>query len=285
MGRLASLVMSAMAVGLALPAEMAAARSGQAPSTPLRLWRLDCGDFDVPDFGPFSDTHRYDGRHRRMVGSCYLIRHGASYMLWDTGVDGPVGRWERKNDLSSQSLRRRIVAQLSDIGVTPAMVRYVGISHYHADHIGQASDFPGATLLIGAQDWKAVRADDPEALPVDGLAPWIGGGSKVDAVSGDRDVFGDGTVTMLAMPGHTPGHHALLLHLAGAGWVILSGDQFHASESMATDQVPVFNYDRAETLASSARLRGIARRLRALVVIQHEPGDVAKLPTFPKALD
>jgi glyoxylase-like metal-dependent hydrolase (beta-lactamase superfamily II) len=113
--------------------------------------------------------------------------------------------------------------------------------------------------------------------------PWIDGGAKVDAVAGDKDVFGDGSVVMLGMPGHTPGHHSLLVRLK-SGAVLLSGDQFHATESFTHDQVPTFNTDRADTLASIDRFKQIATNLKAKVVIQHEPADVAKLPTFPKSV-
>jgi glyoxylase-like metal-dependent hydrolase (beta-lactamase superfamily II) len=86
---------------------------------------------------------------------------------------------------------------------------------------------------------------------------------------------------MLAMPGHTPGHHALLVRLARTGPVLLSGDQFHARESFEKNEVPSFNASRSDTLASSDRFRNIAANLKAVVVIQHEPADVAKLPAFP----
>ena len=46
----------------------------------------------------------------------------------------------------------------------------------------------------------------------------------MEPVTGDKDVFGDGSVVMLDMPGHTPGHHALLMKLAHKGYVLLSGD-------------------------------------------------------------
>ncbi len=60
----------------------------RAPATPeLQLWRLDCGDFMMKRFGAwFSDTFQYPPGARPLVGSCYLIRHGSDYMLWDTGM-------------------------------------------------------------------------------------------------------------------------------------------------------------------------------------------------------
>ena len=99
----------------------------------------------------------------------------------------------------------------------------------------------------------------------------------------DKDVFGDGTVVMLATPGHTPGHHSLLLKLREMGNVLLTGDLAHFRENYDAMGVPNFNTHRAETLASLDRFKQIAANLKATVVIQHDARDVGKLPVFPAA--
>ena len=99
----------------------------------------------------------------------------------------------------------------------------------------------------------------------------------------DKDVFGDGTVVMLNTPGHTPGHHSLLVKLKEKGHVLLPGDLAHFHENYDSDGVPTFNTDRAETLASLDRFKQIATNLKATVIIQHDARDVSKLPAFPAA--
>lgn len=259
---------------------------GQAapPAADVRLWRLDCGAMDVSDFGPFSDTRDYEGQPRTITDSCYLVKHGSDYLLWDTGLPTSLIGKSGTEWIFTYRLERGIVDQLAAIGVRPDQIRYVGISHYHDDHTGQARDFPGATLLMGAQDWEAIRTVRPQSER-DRFQPWITGGGKVETVARDRDVFGDGTVTVLAMPGHTPGHRALLVKLARKGYVLLSGDQFHAQQSFDRELVPAFNVDRADTLASHDRFKRLARNLNATVIIQHEAADIRKLPTFPNAAD
>ncbi len=96
-------------------------------------------------------------------------------------------------------------------------------------------------------------------------------------------MFGDGSVIMLSTPGHTPGHHSLLVRLARGGVVLLSGDLAHFRESYATNQVPIWNTSRADTLASLERFRQIAANLKARVILQHDPRDIDKLPPFPQA--
>ena len=268
-----------------LVAAIAAAFATHAHAADVELWRLDCGRIAVKDLSVFSDTGRYAGEHKTLTDSCYLIRHGADYMLWDTGL--PATLLGAKIDpaaLMSPTLDRDLPSQLKVVGVTPDRIKYLGISHDHFDHTGQMSSFPKSTLLIGKADFDTLRSGAP-AFAVDPslAAPWLKGESKADPVTGDRDVFGDGSVVMLAMPGHTAGETALLVRLPKTRAVLLSGDVAHFEAQVANNGIPPFNTDRADSLASLDRLKAMAATLHATLVVQHDPADVAKLPAFPKS--
>ena len=272
----------ALAASLAAPANAQQSRppSPEAVPAKLQLWRLDCGSVEIGNLDMFSDTFLYVGRKKTLTDSCYLIRHGENYLLWDTGLPGELaGKTVPMGDMIL-TVARTIVDQLAQIGVRPDQVNFVGISHRHDDHIGQAADFPKATLLIGAEDFETVKGRS-ESAPR--FAPWIKGGGKVEKVQGDHDVFGDGSVVMLDMPGHTEGHHSLLVRLPAMGPVLLTGDLYHFTENFRNRGVPSFNTDRADTLASMDRFDAIARKLKAKIIIQHEPDDIAKLPLFPRS--
>jgi N-acyl homoserine lactone hydrolase len=88
---------------------------------------------------------------------------------------------------------------------------------------------------------------------------------------------------MLDTPGHTPGHHSLLVKLKEMGNVLLTGDLAHFRENYESNGVPTFNTNRAETIASLERFKKIATNLKATVIIQHDERDVSKLPAFPAA--
>jgi N-acyl homoserine lactone hydrolase len=255
----------------------------------VKLWRLDCGDIQVNDLNAFSDTMAYTGQKMALVGSCYLIQHGSDYLLWDTGLPaGLIGAPQDPAAALAPTLKVDLKTQLAEIGVAPEAVTMVGISHYHFDHTGQAAEFPQATLLIGAKDIDTLKM---EPLPAYAqgfadpapLAHWISGGGKVEATTGDKDVFGDGSVVMLQMPGHTPGETALMVNLAKMGPVLLSGDVVHFAEQLGNDGVPGFNFDRSETLASIDRLKKLVENDKATLIIQHDARDVAKLAAFPAA--
>lgn len=268
----------ALVSAVALPASASAAPE-------VSLTRLDCGSVHVGNLNLFSDTMAYTGQTKTLTSSCYLIRHGDDYLLWDAGL--PAGLKGAPVDTGapmSPTLSVTLVEQLATLGLKPEQVRYLGVSHYHFDHIGQAASFPKATLLIGEEDWKVLSGGGVPGLADPSMvAPWLKDGSTVDVVRGDKDVFGDGSVVLLDMKGHTPGHLALLVRLKETGPVLLTGDLTHFAENYATNGIPVFNTDRADSLAALDRFKAMAANIKATVIIQHEPADIAKLPAFPKA--
>jgi N-acyl homoserine lactone hydrolase len=266
------------------PALAQAARAAPAVQAQLSLYRLDCGTFTIAQYGAFfSDTFQYPAGPKTITDSCYLIRHGDRLLLWDTGLPEALVGHDMTNPTMSLHLERTIADQLSQIGVRPEQIELLGISHWHFDHVGQAARFPQARLLLGAADIELLRATPPpDADSAAALGHWLTGGGAIEPVSGDHDVFGDGSVVMLRTPGHTPGHHSLLVRLA-SGPVLLTGDLYHFTEQVANRGVPPFNDNRADTLASMDRFDRIARNLHARVIIQHEPADIAKLPAFPRA--
>jgi N-acyl homoserine lactone hydrolase len=261
-------VVGAFAVMAALPA------FSQAPAE-VSLTRLECASSAGPaDIGRFSDTLAYEGKKLQLTASCYLIRHADHYMIWDTGYPAASA--------SGPTVKVTLIDQLAQLQIKPEQIDYVGISHYHGDHTGQAASFPQATLLIGQGDWDVLKGPTPSgttnAAP---LKHWLDGEGKAEPVAKDKDVFGDGTVIMLDMPGHTPGHHSLLVKLKAKGNVLLTGDQAHFRENYESNGVPTFNFNRADTLASFDRFKQIAKNLRATVIIQHDPRDIDQLPAFP----
>jgi N-acyl homoserine lactone hydrolase len=237
------LVLLALAAG----AEAFLGLAAFAQSPEVTLTRLECGTPIAPTDvnARFSDIYAYPGLKLQFVYSCYLVKHGDDYMVWDTGQATSAGAVAPKVGL---------VELLAQVKVTPEQVKFVGISHYHGDHIGQANSLPKSTLLIGKGDWDALTSPKPPAGVNPALVSnWVSGGGTVEPVPLDKDVFGDGTVIMLYTPGHTPGHHSLLVKLPQMGYVLLSGDLAHFHENYEGNGVLAINSDRAQTMASLDR--------------------------------
>jgi glyoxylase-like metal-dependent hydrolase (beta-lactamase superfamily II) len=243
----------------------------------VTLTRIECGTGATPtDVGQrFTDTFAYKDLKLTFTFSCYLIKHGADYMVWDTGFAPGT---------NPNAPTVGIVDRLKELKVTPEQVKYVGISHFHGDHTGQLAPFTNATLFIGKGDWDQITSPTPmQGANVAGFKSWIDEKRKVEPLTGDKDVFGDGSVIVLRTPGHTPGHSALLVRLKEMGPVLLSGDAAHFHENYESNGVPVFNFDRAQTIASIERMKQIVGNVKATVIIQHDMRDIGKLPAFPAA--
>ncbi len=252
----------------------------------LEMWRLACGDNNLADGGIFSDTHLFDGQPRALTGSCYLIRHGKDYILWDAGLPKTLVGAPTSDHGVSLSLDRSVVDQIAELGIDPKAITKVAVSHYHFDHTGQLPDFPRATLLISEKDWQIVsgKQEGVSYLNRSLFAPWLGRtAGKVKTIAKDEDVFGDGSVLIKATPGHTPGHTALLVRLPKTGDILLTGDLYHFEAQANKHSVPQYNYNREQTVSSMARFDETAKALNARVVIQHDPLHISRLPAFPSS--
>jgi metallo-beta-lactamase class B len=105
-----------------------------------------------------------------------------------------------------------IVDGLKKLGLNPADIKYVIISHGHGDHDQGArllQDRFGAKIVMGGPDWDAVERDTamPGGVPHRDIAP----------TDGQKLTLGDTTVTIVQTPGHTPGTLSLLFPVRDRG--------------------------------------------------------------------
>jgi N-acyl homoserine lactone hydrolase len=163
-----------------------------------------------------------------MSDPCFLILHPKGTLLWETGLNDAVyNRPEgggAKHDKIDKSLRR----QLAEIGYRPADVTYLAMSHSHGDHSGNANDYAGSTWIVQKAERDYMFRENTAAGPAANPDEYKKlKDSRTIVIDGDYDVFGDGTVTLISTPGHTPGHECLLVKLPKTGSVLLSGDLYH----------------------------------------------------------
>lgn len=259
-------------------------------SNEMTLHRLYCGDIHVSFLNAFSDTDNYTGQEKSLTDSCYVVKSGDNILLWDTGLSESIA--DKEGGISSPpftlTVKSKITDELAKIGLKPEDITHVGISHAHFDHTGNANLFTNATLVIQKIEWDTLK-NAPEIaekhhMPLDSLSIFLNDESKVKIIDGDADLFGDGSVKAISLPGHTPGHMALKVTLPESGVYILSGDQWHFNENHENNGVPTFNYDRADTLSSSDKLDKLIKNTGATLIIQHEPKDISKIPELPEGL-
>ena len=254
----------------ALAAPASAAQLAPLPKvTNTRLYVFDCGTLIYNKPEDYNLT-RDEVKDSNMGVTCYLVMHPKGVLLYDTGLnDRLVGRPLYENTLEGygQIKFNTLSGQLADIGVTPANIDFLVLSHYHWDHVGNAGDFAGSTWLVYKGDRDQMFSGAARANP------WFNQyaaleNSKTRLLSGDYDVFGDGTVVVLATPGHTEGHCSLLVRLKNTGPVVLSGDLYHYAEERVLKRMP--NEEKTTgTVESRQKVEELLRRTGAQLWIGH----------------
>ena len=230
-----------------------------------RLYVIDCGWAHAPDQSRWSPGVNV-GVPIDLSDNCYLIHHSSEgYLLWDTGISDSVAAFPDGQLVPAvgQTWHRAqtLVAALAAIGVRPADLRYVAVSHVHPDHVGNVEEFPDATLIIQKAEW-----DYAMTLPQKPFSPE----HKAQTIEGDKDLFGDGSVVILSTPGHTPGHQSLKVALPRTGTVLLTGDAVHFQDNWESRRVPRFNTSADQTLASLQRIADVLAKEQAKLWINHD---------------
>jgi N-acyl homoserine lactone hydrolase len=223
---------------------------------------------------------------------CYLIQHPHGLVLFDTGfapqahkdpvaVYGALAEHVQMNFPEEQLLEN----QLDAIGFRLSDVTHVVCSHAHLDHTGGLHLFPQAKFYAGAGElsyafWPDTfhaglfRRPDLEATR----------GFDWTHVHGDLDLFGDGTIVMLSMPGHTPGNMSMLVRLPRTTF-LLSADTVHLRASL-DGVVPMPNdYDNLAARRSVERLAQIRDSVGATLWIAHDPEDAAEFRFAPHSYE
>jgi N-acyl homoserine lactone hydrolase len=288
-----SLVLTAIA-GFFLSSASWAQPSGKGVD---RLYVLDCGQ------GHANDESRWTvgvnvGKPIDISVSCYLIHHADGYFLWDTGISDAVASmpegWYPSNNPATDihwTRAKTLESQLAAIGVKPSDIKFVGISHTHPDHIGNAELFPAVPFLIqkAEYDYYFAAGKTGIAKPPSDTKPTFLKDHPVNLVQEDQDVFGDGSVMIIYTPGHTPGHQSCLVHLSKTGWVLLSGDAVHLQENWDTRRIPYFSTmpaeQRIQTQLSMQRMADLISFYHAQLWINHEKTQSDKLKHAPAYYD
>jgi N-acyl homoserine lactone hydrolase len=213
---------------------------------------------------------------------CFLVRHPRGDLLWDAGLPQTlVGAPGAATKIGSAevTVTRTLPDMLSELGMVPADIEFLSMSHTHLDHVGNAGLFPSATWIVDVDEREWAFRPAARTSPVFASyqvlehAP-----TRLIEGDADADVFGDGQVVIVQAPGHTPGHTVLLLRLSQAGVVLIAGDLWNTPDAGAARR------GTPQALASMDKIEAIATRNGARVVRHHVLEDFEALPRFPDFL-
>jgi len=152
----------------------------------------------------------------------FAIRHPDGIVLVDTGI-GEGNEWIEANYRPrSRDVREALVSAKLD----PDRVRAIVNSHLHFDHCGQNRAFPGVPIHVQQAELDLALREGHT------IVEWVDfPDARYEAVEGDREIV-DG-ISVLATPGHTPGHQSVTVR-TGDGLVLIVGQAAEDARSFAT---------------------------------------------------
>jgi glyoxylase-like metal-dependent hydrolase (beta-lactamase superfamily II) len=229
-----------------------------------RMYVLYCGDIHLNDASSF--TPGASGPAHLTV-TCYLIKHAKGWVLFDTGVGDHIAKMPegQKSRAGFWTVKKTLESQLAELGLKPTDIDFVVLSHSHGDHVGNLGLFSQSTLVVQKPEW--------EWQPPVGVNPFKPGMKSITP-EGDHDLFGDGSVMLIATYGHSPGHQNMLVRLPKTGAIMFTGDSVHTKANWEGSRAPKGNFDGAQSLKALDRMRVVLKEAKAELWIGHEPSEV-----------
>jgi glyoxylase-like metal-dependent hydrolase (beta-lactamase superfamily II) len=206
-----------------------------------------------------------------------LVQADGATILIDAGLDEP-GSDQAQPFLEEWPGSWRtpgVIAGLASVGVKPAEITHVLVTHTHFDHVaGLAVEldgvfvprYPNAQVLLGRADWE----NAPEEHLGPGQRARIGAVAEaglLDLLEGEREIVPG--VTMVPAPGESPGHSIVRIASKGASLYAV-GDLFHFGAEVRHPDWMVPWADPEQMRASRSKLLEEAVSTGALVVFSHE---------------
>jgi glyoxylase-like metal-dependent hydrolase (beta-lactamase superfamily II) len=251
---------------------------------PVELYAVTCGYITIPSAFLLSKTRGW----LTVPVPAYVILHPKGRVVFDSGMHlrtqtdplGYFGKEGFKANKPSFSPGEEISARLAALQIAPEEITHLINSHLHYDHAGGNAQLPNAEIVLQRREW-----DHAMAMPDDDVAYHktdFDTGQHVYKLSGEHDLFGDGTVVCLPTYGHTPGHQSLRVKTA-AGEFVLCGDACYLKQSLDNLHLPGIIADKEAALAVFQRFREMQSR-GARIMFGHDPEFWRDVPQAPARL-
>jgi N-acyl homoserine lactone hydrolase len=254
-----------------------------------RMWALDCPSVPLPGH---SLMYGLDGVVTIPLPA-FLIEHPRGLVLFDTGIapeaiDDPIRAY---GPVLGQTLadagvgsnpELRIDRQLDALGFRTSDVTHVVSSHLHLDHCGGHHLFSDAAFYVGEGELAFARRPDPISAfsYIPAQLDRMGGFDWREIPGVDVDLFGDGSIVILFLPGHTPGELGLKVRLPSRTF-LLTGDVVHLRAALEREYPFPIDTDTKSALRSIRRLKLLRDAEQASVWIAHDPEDWAEFQHAP----
>jgi N-acyl homoserine lactone hydrolase len=220
---------------------------------------------------------------------CVLLRHVQGNVLFDTGChpsvpQNPEARWGGLVRVMTPIMQvgDNVINELERVGLKPDDIDVVVCSHLHPDHCGCNAYFKRASFVIHAREVEAARAPGAEAAGY--LAAEWDHPMAIDLIDRERDLFNDGRIVLIPLPGHTPGTIGARVELERSGIFLLASDTVSRRETLDQGIVPRNTWNADALVKSLAEVKRMEAR-GATVLCGHDDRQWASLRKGADAYD
>ncbi len=215
---------------------------------------------------------------------CAVIEHAEGLTVVDTGIPAdanapiyfpPHLRLVQRAAYFDVTAEDKIGAQMRRMGLDPADVRRVILTHLHQDHDGGLHHFPNAEILVSRREWAAGQGWGGR---MNGYMNWRWRNLSprlIDFESGAYYSFdtservADG-IRLVPTPGHSAGHLSVVIE-QGDHAVMVAGDAAYAQELLLRDTVDGVGPDPSAQRDSHRRILRFAEQVPTVFLPSHDP--------------
>ena len=218
--------------------------------------------------------------------SCILLRHPKGNVLFDTGchpdvATDPEGQWGAMTRFMTpiMSAGDNVLEGLKSIGLAAEDIDVVICSHLHTDHCGCNQFFGKARLLVRKEELEVAKAHS--AAEVGYVRSDWDHPLNYQVISEGLDLFDDGAIKLVHLPGHTAGLMGAQVTLCNSGRFLLASDAVSIRGNLDADIIPRNTWNKDLCRETFRKIRNIETQ-GATVICGH---DVAQWSSLRKAED
>src|SRR5436853_149087 len=228
-----------------------------------------------------------------------LVKHPKGTLLFDTGFGANVDEHVKSIPLLMRALatyEKEVPAavQLKEHGIDTDDIRAIILSHSHWDHVSGLDGFPGAKVWIAGDELEYIRNLGPGEL-INKLKESV----KLNAIEfmakryenfpRSLDVFVDGSIVLVPLPGHTPGSMGMFVNLRSGKRFFFIGDLTWCREGI---QLPaerpwisrrLVDKDDEQVRRAIVRVHNLAKRYPDMIIVPaHDRRVHEQIASFPE---
>jgi glyoxylase-like metal-dependent hydrolase (beta-lactamase superfamily II) len=244
--------------------------------TPFQFpWQIPFPSVDYAEFEKYKDLYPDSYGNGTMIthAGTYVLRSEGKTILCDTGLGpGPTAMLG--------GVVGKLLDNLAAAGVPADSVDVVAHTHLHVDHVGWnvnadgQPNFPNARYLAPQEDWDLMSSNLAAFPYMDQVIPLKDDG-RLDIYSGEQTVTSE--LTLIPSPGHTPGHHSLMVSSSGERAIIMGDMAHHPAQVDQIEWCTAFDLDQATVIENRRKLFDRAEADGLISAFCHFPQPFGKL--------